>query len=58
MLKLHIVKNAKKMVIIAYIKKWYMILKKNLKYQSLLAKIMDGENQLMIQDLIMEWKIF
>lgn len=31
-----------------------MILKKNLKYQSLLAKIMDGENQLMIQDLIME----
>jgi hypothetical protein len=31
-----------------------MILKKSLKYQSLLAKIMDGENPLMIQDLIME----
>ena len=35
-----------------------MILKKNLKYQSLLAKIMDGENQLMIQYLILELKTF
>ena len=54
MLILCIVRNAKKMETIVYIKNQSITLKMNLKLQSHQLKIMDGESLLMTLDSIMD----